>query len=172
MLLGRLRRNWAEYRPILRSWGILAGTIGSFLLLQPFLIYSGAIPWINRLTAQMLAGILWLLGAGGAAEGTHVRSELFSLEIVAECTPILPIVIFLGAVWATPARRSSRLWTLAWAVPAMVLFNLLRLLSLIYLGYLAPRWVESVHLLVWQPLMILFAMGLWLWWAERLRKLL
>ncbi len=162
----------AEYYPILRAWGILAGTIVGFLLVQPFLIYSGVIPWINRLTAQMLAVVLWLLGAGGAAQDTQVRSELFSLEIVAECTAILPSVILLGAVWATPATTPSRLWALAWAVPALVLFNLLRLLSLVYLGYLAPRWVESVHLLVWQPLMVLCAMGLWLWWAERGRKAL
>lgn len=159
-------------RPLLRSWFILAGIIGGFLLLQPFLVYTGIISWVNNLTAQLLAGVLRLLGAGGAAQGTHVRSELFSLEIVAECTAVLPVVIFLGAVWATPATARSRWGALLWGLPAIVLFNLFRLLSLIYIGHLAPRWVESVHLLVWQPLVILFSVGLWLWWAERRRKAL
>ncbi|MCS6936557.1 MAG: archaeosortase/exosortase family protein [Candidatus Bipolaricaulota bacterium] len=159
-------------RSLVRSWLVLGATIGGFLLVQPFLIYIGFVSWANHLTAQMLAGLLRLLGAGGSAEGAYVRSEFFSLEIVAECTAILPIVIFLGAVWATPATTRSRWSAVLMGVPAIVLFNLVRLVSLIYIGYLAPRWIETVHLLVWQPLVILFSVGLWLWWAERWRTAL
>lgn len=170
MLLDRLRQGLVEQRPLWRSWLILAGTIVGFLLLQPFLIFSGFIAWANRLTAQLLATTLWLLGADGQAESTHVRSELFSLEIVAECTAIVPLVIFSAAVFATPAPTKIKLWALLWGLPAIKLFNLLRLVSLTYIGYLAPRSIESVHLLVWQPLVLLFSIGLWLWWAERLRR--
>lgn len=162
----------AFLRPLWRSWLVLAGTIGGFLLAQPFLIYVGFIEWANRLTAQMLAGLLWLLGVGGIAEGARVRSDVFSLEIVAECTAILPIVIFLGALWATPATARARWSAVLVGIPLIVLFNLLRLVSLIYIGHLAPRWVETVHLLIWQPLVILFSVGLWLWWAERWRRAL
>lgn len=154
---------------VVRAWLILAGTIASFLLLQPFLIYSGVIHGANVITAYMLAFALWLLGAGGQAEGTAVYSELFSLEIIAECTAILPIIVFLAAVLATPASKRDKVWALAVGLLAIMLFNLMRLVSLVYIGYLAPEAFKTVHLLVWQPLIILFSIVLWLLWVERLR---
>ncbi len=160
---------WERHRAVIRACLILAGTIAAFLVLQPFLIYIGFIRWANEMTAQALAFVLWLLGTGGHAEGTLVRSEIFSLEIIAECTAILPIVLFLAAVAATPSSRKTKLWALTWGVPAILLFNLIRLVSLIYLGALMPTAFETVHLLIWQPLTILFALALWLLWADRLR---
>lgn len=160
---------WERQRAVIRAWLVLIGVIGVFLILQPFLIYAGFIPWANAMTANLLAFALSLLGTASHAEGTLVRSEIFSLEIIAECTAILPIVLFLAAVVATPSSKKTKLWALTWGVPAVLLFNLIRLVSLIYLGALMPTAFETVHLLVWQPLTILFALALWLLWADRLR---
>jgi exosortase/archaeosortase family protein len=168
-MIQRLRTVWSKNRTVMRAWLVFAGTIAAFLVLQPFLIYIGFIHGANASTATALAFVLRLLGAGSHAEGTLVRSEIFSLEIIAECTAILPIVLFLAAVAATPSSRRAKFWVLVWGVPAIFLFNLIRLVSLVYIGHIAPRAFESVHLLVWQPLIILFALALWLLWAERLR---
>lgn len=166
-MIQRLRVAWDKRRALVQAWAVLFGTIAAFLLVQPFLIYGGFTRWANLLTAQMLAGALRLLGAGGHAEESLVRSEIFSIEIIFECTAILPIVLFLAAVAATPAAHKSKIWALVWGVPTMVLLNLIRLVSLVYIGALIPRAFEAVHLLVWQPLTILFALGLWLLWTER-----
>lgn len=153
----------------MRAWLVLVGTIVAFLVLQPFLIYIGFVRWVNEITAQLLASTLSLLGTSSSVESTIVRSRFFSLEIIFECTAILPIVLFLAAVAATPTRTSARLLALAWGIPTIMLFNLVRLVSLVYIGRLAPKAFETAHLLVWQPLTILFALALWLLWLERRR---
>ncbi len=154
-------------RPLARAWLVLAGTIIAFLVLQPFLIYIGFVHWANEITAQLLALALRLLGNPSSVEGTLVRSELFSLEVIFECTAILPLVLFIAAVAATPSTLKAKLGALAWGLPALVLFNLVRLVSLIYIGRFAPKAFDTVHLLVWQPLIVLFAVALWLLWVER-----
>jgi archaeosortase B (VPXXXP-CTERM-specific) len=166
-MVHRILTGWERHRAVIRAWLVLIGVIGVFLILQPFLIYTGFIPWANAMTAHLLAFALSVLGTASRAEGTVVRSEVFSLEIIAECTAILPIVLFLAAVVATPSAKKTKLWALSWGVPVILLFNLIRLVSLIYLGALMPRAFETVHVLVWQPLTILFALALWLLWAER-----
>lgn len=169
-MIQRLRNSLSAHRALLRAWLILVGTLATFLLIQPFLIYVGFMEWANAITAQMLAFVLWLLGAEGQAQGPVVYSDLFPVEIVAECTAILPVVIFLAAVLATPQTTTrGRSWAFVVGVPAIVVFNLIRLVSLMYIGYLMPKAFETVHLLIWQPLMIIFSIALWLLWAERLR---
>ena len=138
-------------------------------MLQPLLIYIGFVRWANEITAQLLAFALRLLGSPSSVEGPIVRSPLLSLEIVFECTAILPMVLFGAAVAATPSRKESKFVALAWGLPAIVIFNLVRLVSLVYIGHLLPRAFETVHLLVWQPLTILFSLALWLVWVERRR---
>ena len=164
-----LRRVWARHRPLVRAWCVLVGTIVAFLVLQPLLIYIGFVRWANEITAQLLAFALRLLGSPSSASGTSVRSQLFSLEIVFECTAILPIVLFVAAVAATPSQKKSKFVALAWGLPAIIIFNLVRLVSLVYIGHLAPQAFDMVHLLVWQPLTILFSLALWLLWVERRR---
>lgn len=147
----------------------LLGVIGGFILLQPFLFFVGFIQWANEMTAQLLALALRLLGHSSYAEGAVMRSELFSLEIVFECTAILPLVLFVAVVAATPSQAKAKFWALVWGLPALVLFNLVRLVSLVYLGHFMPRAFETAHLFVWQPLIVLFALALWLLWVERQR---
>lgn len=166
-MIGRLHTAWHKHRTLVRAWLTLAGVIGGFLLLQPLLFEIGFIRWANENTARLLALTLTLLGNPSTASGTLVRSELFSLEIIFECTAILPLVLFVAAIAATPTRTPARLLALAWGIPAIVLFNLIRLVSLVYIGRLAPKAFDTAHLLVWQPLTILFALALWLLWLER-----
>jgi hypothetical protein len=47
------------------------------------------------------------------------------------------------------------------------IINEVRLISLFYIGIYAPAIFDTTHLLVWQSLMILFALGLWLLWAYK-----
>lgn len=169
-MIERLHTTWQKHCALVQAWLTLAGVIGVFLLLQPFLLAIGFVRWANEVTAQLLALTLTLLGNPSSALGTLVRSELFSLEIIFECTAILPIVLFAAAVAATPTAKRAKLWALGWGLPTIVLFNLVRLVSLVYIGRLAPKAFEIVHLLIWQPFIILFALALWLLWLERVRS--
>jgi exosortase H (IPTLxxWG-CTERM-specific) len=163
----RLHNFWQRNGVILRAWTVFAAMIALFTTLLLVLnLYTGFDDWLNRATAAMLAGALWLLGAGGQTVGTIVTSKVFSAEIITECTAIFPIMIFLAAVIAYPSRWKQKLWGIVLGVPAILFVNLIRLVSLFYIGYWFPSVFETAHLLVWQSLIIFFAVLFWLVWVE------
>lgn len=163
----RVQSFWQRNGLIIRAWLAFAAMIGVFTTILLFLnLYTGFDAWLNRVTAQMLAAALWLLGAGGQTAGTIVSSKIFSAEIITECTAIFPIMIFLAAVIAYPSGWRKKLWGIALGVPAILFVNLIRLVSLFYIGYWFPSVFETAHLLVWQSLIIFFAVLFWLVWVE------
>jgi archaeosortase B (VPXXXP-CTERM-specific) len=163
----RLQNFWQRNGLIIRAWLVFAAMIALFTTLLLVLnLYTNFDSWLNSATAAMLAGALWLLGAGGQTVGTIVTSKVFSAEIITECTAIFPIMIFLAAVIAYPSDWKKKLWGIALGVPAILFVNLIRLVSLFYIGYWFPSVFETAHLLVWQSLIIFFAVLFWLIWVE------
>jgi exosortase/archaeosortase family protein len=45
--------------------------------------------------------------------------------------------------------------------------NVIRLVSLFYIGTYAPKQLDLFHLLIWQGVMILSVVMLWLFWVRR-----
>lgn len=163
----RVQNFWQRNSLIIRAWAVFALMIVVLTTLLLFLnLYTSFDSWLNHTTAAMLAGALWLLGAGGQAIGTVVTSKIFSAEIITECTAIFPIMIFVAAVIAYPSGWRKKLWGILFGVPAILFVNLIRLVTLFYIGYWFPSVFETAHLLVWQSLIIFFAVLFWLVWVE------
>ncbi|MCS7197290.1 MAG: hypothetical protein NZ930_01165 [Candidatus Bipolaricaulota bacterium] len=118
----RVQDFWQRNKLIIRAWTVFALVIGAFTTLLFFLnLYTGFEAWLNCITALMLAGALWLLGANGQAVGTVVTSKIFSAEIITECTAIFPLMIFLAAVIAYPSGWRKKLWGIVLGAPAILL---------------------------------------------------
>ena len=78
--------------------------------------------------------------------------------------------IFIAAVIAHPARWGRRLLGIGLGVPALVVINIVRLVSLCYVGALRPDLFDVAHELVWQSLMVFLTVVLWLVWAVTLGR--
>jgi exosortase H (IPTLxxWG-CTERM-specific) len=140
------------------------------LLLAVLLFWLGGLinPWMTTWTARTTAWALKMLGANGKVEGTLVTSSLYTVKIIFECTAVFPCLIFLAAVAAYPSSWKQKLLGIGVGIPILLVFNLLRLLSLFYIGHWFPDYFEMAHLLVWQSLMLFFTVLLWLLWAVQL----
>ena len=123
---------------------------------------------VSRWTAASAASALNALGASVVNTGTIVGSSSFAYNVVAECTAIGPIILFAGAVLAYPATWRSRIIGISLGVVLLTALNLVRLVSLFYIGAYFPNYLPMAHYLVWQAAIIIFAILLWLWWADRL----
>ena len=123
---------------------------------------------VSRWTAASAAQALNALGASVVNTGTVVGSSSFAYSIVAECTAIGPTILFVGAVLAYPASWRSRALGIVMGVVLLSALNLVRLVSLFYIGVYFPNYLPMAHYLVWQAAIIIFAILLWLWWADRL----
>ena len=68
---------------------------------------------------------------------------------------------------AFPARWSRKLLGVVLGLLAIQVINVVRIVSLFYIGIFAPSAFSASHVYVWQSLIILFAVVLWILWVRR-----
>ena len=128
---------------------------------------SGAVVMFARTTAHATATVLSLLGEAVRVDGVSLYSPLLNMRIVSECTAITPTIVFSAAILAFPSSIPAKLKGLLLGVVTLYLINLVRVVSLYYIGTHSPDHMEFAHIVVWQSIMILVAIGLWSVWAAR-----
>ena len=122
-------------------------------------------PATERATAWLTGVGLQALGMDPVVTGTHIQVQGFSLAIISECTGVLPAIIFLIGVLAAPFRWRSRISGIFIGVPALILLNWIRMVSLSVVGVHFPAEFDTIHLVVWQPLYVFATAVLWFAWA-------
>jgi exosortase H (IPTLxxWG-CTERM-specific) len=110
--------------------------------------------------------VLNVLGEGATVKGQVLGSRRFSVSIFNGCNGLEAILIFVSGVLAFPASWQKRLLGVAGGFVAIQLFNILRIVTLYYTGVYRPDWFSTAHVFIWQSLVILFAVVLWLLWLR------
>ena len=130
--------------------------------------HDGAMGSFQMGLARITGGIINLFGAHVTVSGNTIQAATgFSLAVVTACTGVFTTGVFLVGVIAYPARWKAKLIGIGLGICGIFLVNLVRLTSLFYIGVHFPRFFNQAHLLVWQSLIIVFALFLWLAWAGR-----
>lgn len=122
---------------------------------------------ITSSTANATGFLLRLLGADVSVRGSLLDARSFSFIVVPDCTPLAPFMLLAGAMLAFPAPLRDKLIGLLVGAVFLSVLNLLRVMSLVYLGLYAPEWLEAMHLIVWQSAMVLAGILVFLWWMRR-----
>ena len=108
-----------------------------------------------------------LFGEATQMEGTVIRSPRFAVNVRTGCNGLETIYIFFAGVLAFPASWGRRRLGLAGGFLAIQLLNVVRIVSLFYIGVFFPQHFEDSHIVVWQAIVILFGVALFLLWADR-----
>ena len=119
--------------------------------------------------AKISAAILNALGERVLVEGTRIHSPAFAVEIENGCNGLETVLLFVSAVLAFPAPWKRRLLGLAAGFGAIEAFNLIRVVTLFWIGAHRPGLFAASHTIVWQSLVVLFGVMLFLLWAARVR---
>jgi len=117
--------------------------------------------------ARVTGTLLNVLGHSTSVSGNTVATESFGISVVTACTGIFVLGLYLVAVIAYPCRWISKLLGVLLGIGGVFMLNLIRLISLFYVGMHMPQHFDAVHQLVWQSLMIAFVVLLWLFWVGR-----
>lgn len=144
-----------------------AGGLGAALAAYWLLLRTPALELVQLWTAGLTGLTLRLVDSDIVTNGTIVSSPDFAIQIVAECTIFGPILLYMAAVALYPASWAAKLRGLLLGVAVLVPVNTLRMTSLFYVGQTFPSYLDTAHLLLWQPLLLLLTIALWLWWASR-----
>jgi exosortase H (IPTLxxWG-CTERM-specific) len=116
---------------------------------------------VARGSAVVLRG----LESGVETAGTVIRSPRFALDVQNGCNGVEATILLAAAIFAFPATLRSRVIGLAVATVAIGLLNLVRLSSLFWLGEHHRRIFDFFHVAVWQSLVILAAIAIFVLWS-------
>ena len=106
------------------------------------------------------------LGGHSAAEGDIMRNPVngFAIRMANGCNGLHVTIILWAALLAFPATWTWKLKGLAAGSAAIHGVNLIRFISLFYLGQYAPNWFEFAHTYFWESMILLDALAIfWLW---------
>ena len=117
--------------------------------------------------ARVCGAILKAAGEPVAVQGTEIRSEAFAVQIENGCNGLETILLYTSAVLAFPAPWRKRLSGLLLGVAAIQAFNLVRVVTLFWIGAHRPALFQTSHTVVWQSLVVLVGVLLFLVWAAR-----
>ena len=123
----------------------------------------------TALLVKISAALLRVLGEAVTTEGTVIRSSLFAVDVKNGCNGIEATLLLVAAIGAFPASAKARLAGIAVGLAAIQAVNLVRIVSLFWLGAHRRDVFDLFHAAVWQTLLILLAVGIFLAWGRRLR---
>jgi exosortase H (IPTLxxWG-CTERM-specific) len=128
-------------------------------------------PWTHAL-AVIATSIVTLFDPNVVATGNVIRStgNGFAVAIEAGCNGVEATLVLLAAILAFPAPWRHKLWGIALGVVAIQLLNVVRVISLFYLGQWSFAVFEWAHLYVWQALIMLDVLVVWLVWVRRVPR--
>jgi exosortase H (IPTLxxWG-CTERM-specific) len=141
---------------------------GSFTLISLNWVNDHVVEPFTGGVAKVSGATLDLLGQDVRMQGTIIRGRRFAVNIRNGCNGVEAMLIFLAAVLAFPAPWRARLLGLALGVVAIQVVNLVRVVALYLTGAYFPSWFDASHTVVWQTVVILFSVLLWILWANRL----
>jgi exosortase/archaeosortase family protein len=161
------RASWLSgRRPVIRFVLIFAGLGGAFnIFFYTILANSGLFRAYLRASAALSALMLRIVGTDAAADNAIISGGGFDMKITVGCDAIQPIALFCCAVLASPIPLRPKLAGIVFGTFAMLMLNLVRIMTLFLAGIHAPRFFDLLHVDIWQAAFIFVAMLLWVRWA-------
>lgn len=116
--------------------------------------------------AKIAGTILGLFGEDITINGCLLRSPRFAVTIYNGCNGLITSLIFISGVLAFPARWPAKIIGVGGGLLAIQMINMVRIISLFYIGIYLPKLFNSSHIFIWQSLVILAGVTLWIVWAH------
>ena len=129
------------------------------------------LPW-TALLAQWCAGLVTWYDATAAAEGKVLWNTLtgFGVSIEPGCNGIEACIVLFAAIMAFPSRWHHKLMGFVMGFVAVQALNMVRVISLFYLGQWNMDVFNFAHEFLWQALIMLDVLVVWLLWVRAIGK--
>jgi len=128
------------------------------------------VPWTDTLAA-ISADLVKVFDPAVIADGNVLQSATgFAVAIEAGCNGVEASIVLVAAMLAFPAPWKRKLIGLAVGIFAVQGLNIVRVISLFYLGQWSLEAFEFAHQYVWQALIMLDVLIVWLLWVRTLPR--
>lgn len=145
-----------------------ATLLGLFILQLTAPAQQHVIVPFTGVLAQASAWLMGVFDASVVASGKQLLNGRTGQGVVIEagCNGVEACIILVAALVAYPASWRVRLAGIAAGLVAVQAVNLLRIVSLFYLSQWNAAVFEFTHLYVWQALIMLDVVVVWLLWMR------
>lgn len=143
-------------------------TLFGLELLQP-VQQLVVLPW-TALLAKACVALVSLFDSSAMAQGKVLSNAVtgFGVSIEPGCNGVEAFVVLCAAVGAFPAGWKHKLLGLGAGFVAIQVLNVLRVISLFYLGQWNMDVFNFAHTYLWQALIMLDVLAVWLIWMRAL----
>jgi len=135
-------------------------------LLQPVQQHL-VLPW-TALLAKACVALITLFDINAAALGKVLWNPAtgFGVSVEPGCNGVEACIILFAAIVAFPASWRHRAWGLALGFLAVQGLNVVRVISLFYLGQWNDTAFRVAHEYLWQGMIMLDVLVVWLIWVR------
>jgi exosortase/archaeosortase family protein len=132
------------------------------------LLLLSFVPQIERAaianTTESLRTLASWAGVPAARVADYLHIGRVTIEIVPDCTPLMPIVSLWAAVLAFPSAPLWKAGGLLAGAAVLWFYNLARIFVLVAVLRWQPGWFEFVHVYLWQTITLVVVFALFLGW--------
>lgn len=116
--------------------------------------------------AEVCGAVLRTLAQDASVSEASIISPLFTVEIVPGCDGLEALALFGCAVLASPVVWRRRIVFLLSGAIVLMTVNVIRLVSLFYIGVYFPNALDRVHWDLWPGFLIVAIFACWFIWAR------
>jgi len=124
-------------------------------------------PFTDGLTV-IAGGLITTFGGQAWVTGNVLAIPGFSVRILDLCNGVEATLLLWAVLLAFAAPWKYRLWGLLLGFLGVQVLNMVRIISLTYLGVWKPEWFYWVHWYLWDALIMLDVLLIFLLWLRRL----
>ena len=137
------------------------------LELTPWAQTFVVVPWTDTV-ARVSGALMRTFDASITTSGNVIGSSIspFAVAIEAGCNGVEASLVLVAAMLAFPAPWQHRLAGIAIGVATVQVLNVIRVVTLFYLGRWNVHVFEWAHLYVWQALIMLDVLIVWVIWVK------
>ena len=144
---------------------VILGGLFAFELTPPGQAF--VTPW-TAILARLSVNVITVFDPHIIAYGNVIQSQNngFGIAIEAGCNAVEACIVLIAAMLAFPVSWRHKLLGLAIGILAVQGVNIIRVISLFYLGQWRTDVFEFAHLYLWQALIMLDVLVVWLIWVR------
>jgi len=131
-----------------------------------------AVTHFTRGLVVVSAALIRLFGGHAVAIGDLLQDPLnhFAIQMAYGCNGAHVTILLWAAVLAFPATWTQKAKGLVAGTLAIHVVNLIRFISLFYVGEYNRAWFDFAHLYLWESLMMIDTLVIFWTWAHFVRK--
>jgi len=152
-------------------WLRFALTFGSLAIASEVLYYgvileSAAFEAYLTLLANVGGAFLHLFDSDVAVHSTRISSGLFAVQIAQGCDAIQVCALLAAAVIAFPVKFKYKLRGLVLGIGTLQVLNLMRIVTLFWIGAYFSEVFQTSHEVVWPGILIVLTIVIWVVWVR------